>query len=139
MGRQGTLNQKCAIKGIKQTPHSNKTKSMERRGGKDSMSETRIGNDGREIVDRKGGRQNNRWQWKSKLIDRRVNGRWIIKDQKQEERWQRNLSVNRSAKGRKVVVIHIREEFNHQEKTRRGSNNFIDIKKSTREDYNQLF
>ena len=62
MGRQGILNQKCTNKGNKKTPHSIKTKMVEQRGGKDDISESRDGNNGRKTEDRGGGRHNNRWQ-----------------------------------------------------------------------------
>jgi len=137
MGRLGTLNQKCASKGIKQTPHSNKIETLERRGGKDGMSETRNGNDDQKTADRKGVWQNNKWRRKSKVIDRRIKGRWVIKKQQREERWLSYLTVNKSSKGRKMTEIRTGEELNHRRKTRRGlSEDSIETRKRTRAEEN---
>lgn len=81
MGKQGTIQQKCAMTGKKQPPHNKIIYSCDRRGGKNGMSESRNGNEDRKIIDRKGSRQNNRWQRKAKLIGRQIKARRIINGQ----------------------------------------------------------
>jgi len=74
------INQARTSNGNDQALHRIKRKTVERRGGKDGVSETKDGNDSRKADEKNGGKQKNRWHGKSNLTARWNDGRGIIKE-----------------------------------------------------------
>jgi len=102
--------------GNEQTLHRIKDKMVERRGGKDGLSETKDGNDGQKADGMNGSRQNNRSHGKSNLTARWFDGRRIIKEQEQDVRRQNNSAAVGRESRNKVVTDCDNDEDNSQDR-----------------------
>jgi len=110
MNRQMIINQAHTSNGNEQTLHRIKDKMLDRRGGKDGLSETKDRNEGRKVDGMNGGRQNNRWHGKSNLTARWFDGRRIIKEQEQDVRrlaflGQRNYKFIEAEEGSRILCV----------------------------------